>query len=339
MALAPKTAEGPLTNGFEDVFLLPDSVPELALMEIDLSTEFLGKKLQYPLLINALTGGTEEALRINRDLGTLAARNGLAMAVGSMTIAFEDRAALESFAIVRHVNPDGIVLANCGADIKPRLACEAIEMIGADGLQLHFNIPQELAMPEGDRDFRGILDNLMNIVALSPVPVIAKEVGFGMTAETVQRLYGAGIRIFDNGGSGGTNFIAIEDKRGGKFQHQLDKWGISTAISLAEIISLGLPVKVVASGGMRSSLDIAKALAMGADLVGIAGYFLNILLENSVEQLEKSVESLLYQLRSVFLMSGARDCRAMRTKPVVLCGRTAEWLRSRRIDPGLWSRR
>jgi len=318
---------------------LPDSVPELALAEIDLSTEFLGKKLQYPLLINALTGGTEEALRVNGALGTLAARHGLAMAVGSMTIAFEDRAALESFEIVRQVNPQGIVLANCGADVKPQLACAAVEMIGADGLQLHFNIPQELAMPEGDRDFRGVLDNVMDIVVMSPVPVIAKEVGFGMTAETVQRLYSAGIKIFDNGGSGGTNFIAIEDQRGGKFQHQLDEWGISTAISLAEIINLGLPVKVVASGGIRNSLDITKALAMGADLVGIAGYFLNILLQNNAEQLENSTESLLYQLRSVFLMSGARDCQAMRTKPVILCGRTADWLRSRRIDPGLWSHR
>lgn len=304
-----------------------------------MSTEFLGKKLHYPLLINALTGGTEEALRINSALSTLAARHGLAMAVGSMTIAFDDRAALESFKIARRVNPHGIVLANCSADIKPQLACDAVEMIKADGLQLHFNIPQELAMPEGDRDFRGVLDNVSSIVSMCPVPVIAKEVGFGMTGETVQRLHSAGIKIFDNGGSGGTNFIAIEDQRNGKFEHQLDEWGIPTAISLAEIVNLGLPVKVVASGGIRTSLDMAKALAMGADLVGIAGFFLNILLQNSAEQLEKSIESLLYQLRSVFLMSGARNCRAMRTKPIILCGRTAEWLRSRRIDPGLWSHR
>jgi isopentenyl-diphosphate delta-isomerase len=210
-------------------------------------------------------------------------------------------------------------------------------MIQADGLQLHFNIPQELAMREGDRDFRGILENVARIVENCPVPVIAKEVGFGFSREAVEKLYAVGIRLFDNGGSGGTNFLAIEDQRDGQFDRQMDYWGIPTAASLAEIVSLQLPIQIVASGGIRTAHDIAKAIAMGADMVGITGLFLKILINEGPEELVRRIEKLLYQLQSVFLMSGARDWRHLRNKPVLILAKTAEWLRAREIDPKEWS--
>ena len=337
--MAVNTAEGPCSNGFEDVHLLHDSVPDMALAQIDLNTDFLGKTLQYPLLINALTGGTEEAKHINCTLAKLAHKHGLAMAVGSMTIALEKPGIKDTFTIVREVNPDGIILANCGANVSPGLACEAVKMIQADGLQLHFNVPQELAMIEGDRDFQGIENNVGRIVDACPVPVIAKEVGFGFSREAALKLFTAGIRIFDNGGCGGTNFLAIEDQRKGKFEHQLDDWGIPTAASLAELVSLGLPVQIVASGGIRSAGEIAKAIALGADLVGITGLFLKILASQGPEELDRRIIRLLYQLKSVFLMSGARDCEHIRTKPILILARIAEWLRARNIEPGNWSNR
>ncbi len=337
--MAVNTAEGPCSNGFEDVYLVHDSVPDLALANIDLSTNFLGKTLQYPLLINALTGGTAEAKNINCTLAKLAHKYGLAMAVGSMTIANEKPGIEDTFTIVREANPDGIILANCGANVSPGRACEAVKMVAADGLQLHFNVPQELAMIEGDRDFRGIVNNVSLIVDACPVPVIAKEVGFGFSREAAQKLFAAGIRNFDNGGCGGTNFLAIEDQRDGKFNHQLDDWGISTAASLAELVSLALPIHIFASGGMRTASQIAKAIAMGADMVGITGLFLKILASQGPEELDRQINSLLYQLRSVFLMSGARDCEHLRTKPVIILNRLAEWLRARNINPGSWSNR
>jgi isopentenyl-diphosphate delta-isomerase len=337
LALAINTVDGPGSSGFEDVYLLQDSIPELALEEIDLRTDFLGKSLRYPLLINALTGGTDQAKNINRILACMASKFGLAMAVGSMTIAIEEPAQWDSFTIVREMNPDGIILANLGANSNYHQACEVVNMIRADGLQLHFNVPQELAMGEGDRNFHGIIDNVSRIVDACPVPVIAKEVGFGFSRETVAKLFAAGVRIFDNGGQGGTNFLPIEDQRNGMFDHQLDDWGIPTAISLAEIISMQLPVQVVASGGIRTATDIAKAIAMGADMAGITGLFLKILLYEGQDELDRRIESLLYQLQSVFLMSGARDCSMIRTKPVLILAKTAQWLRARNIDPGIWS--
>jgi isopentenyl-diphosphate delta-isomerase, type 2 len=299
----------------------------------------LHKTLKYPLLINALTGGTQEARRINRTLAQLAQTYGLAMAVGSMTIALEKPELIDTFAVVREVNPDGIIIANCGANLKPKLACEAVKMIQADGLQLHFNVPQELAMTEGDRDFRGIIDNVKRIADTCPVPVIAKEVGFGFSRETVRKLFDAGITIFDNAGCGGTNFLAIEDQRKGNFNDELYDWGIPTAVSLAEIMSLRLPIHIVASGGIRNAVEIAKAVAMGAEVAGIIGLFHKVLNSQGPEELDRQVENLCYQLKSVFLMSGARNCGQLRTKPVIILNRTAEWLRARSIDTRIWSNR
>ncbi|MEQ8201814.1 MAG: type 2 isopentenyl-diphosphate Delta-isomerase, partial [Syntrophomonadaceae bacterium] len=224
--LAVKTPDGPLLNGFGDVLLVPDAVPELARADVDLQTSFLGKTLRYPVLINALTGGTASAYHINKILGATACRFGLAMAVGSMTIALETPAVLDSFSVARESNPDGIIIANCGANLEAARACRLVDLIAADALQVHLNVAQELAMVEGDRDFRGILDNVARIVDRCPVPVIAKEVGFGLSREAAGKLYRTGVRIIDNGGSGGTNFIAIEHQRRGNFDQQLYEWGI-----------------------------------------------------------------------------------------------------------------
>ena len=298
---------------------------------------FLGKELSFPIIINAMTGGTGEAKGINHQLASLAARYGLAMAVGSQTVALDDEQLTDSFTVARESNPNGVLIANVSANCPVEKALQAVQMIDADGLQLHFNMPQELAMSEGDRNFKGLLDNVSRIAERCPVPVIAKEVGFGFARGSVARIHTRGIDIFDCGGKGGTNFMAIEDQRGGMFDQSLYDWGISTAASLAEIVDLQLPIQVVASGGIRSAADAAKALALGADLVGISGLFLKILLHEGYDELERKLERFLYQMKAVFLMTGAANCAAMQRKPLLIFDKTAQWLKLRNIDPGHWS--
>lgn len=307
--------------------------------EIDLTCRFLGKELNYPLMINALTGGTDQARRINKGLAELAKKYGLAMAVGSQTIAIEDPGLRDSFRVVREMNPEGLVIANIGANSTVAQALQAIQMIEADALQLHFNIPQELAMQEGDRDFKETRHNVESIVAEIPVPVIAKEVGFGLSRESVMTLYDCGVRYFDNGGSGGTNFISIEAQRRGRLAGETIDWGIPSAASLGEICSLDLPMTLIASGGIRSSLDAARALAMGADLIGMAGPLLKIFLNEGIDKLNNWMEEFLYALKSVFLMNAAKDLQEIKMHPLIITGLTAEWLSARGIDLGRWSNR
>lgn len=330
--------DGSCSTGFEDVYLINDSVPELSIDDIDLSSYFLCKTLLYPLLINAITGGTSEAQQINRSLAVLAREHGLAMAVGSQTLALHETDLRNSFTIVRQENPQGIILANVSAASSLEQALQAVDMIGADGLQLHFNIPQELAMPEGDRDFSGVIENVSRLVEKSPVPIIAKEVGFGFSQEAVLRLYEAGIRCFDIGGKGGTNFVAIEDQRQGLFAREFDEWGIPTAMSLGEVLALELPVKLIATGGIRTALDGVKALAMGAALIGMAGPLLRILVREGEIALNNYLQGYLYRLKAGLLMTGSRNLEELQQKPMIIIGRTAQWLTARGIDVNYWAK-
>ncbi len=184
---ALKTSQLPAENGFSDIFLVYDALPDLNFKQIDTSLEFLKKKLKAPLLINAMTGGHPEVKQINRSLAAVAARAGIAMAVGSQTAGLEDPQVRDTYRIARDENPAGVLLANLSALAAPPMVKEAVEMIEADGVQLHLNVAQELAMPEGDRNFRGALANIEKISALSPVPVIVKEVGFGLSREAVRK--------------------------------------------------------------------------------------------------------------------------------------------------------
>lgn len=307
--------------------------------DIDLSTTFLKKRLACPLVIEAISGGTIQAGALNRNLARIAYKYGLAMAVGSQTIALENPEWVKTFTIARELNPDGVVLANVSAWSSSDQVVAAVKMIDADAIQLHFNIAQELAMNEGERNFSGTLDNLKRIIDKCDVPVIAKEVGFGFSREAAGQLYNAGIRIIDIGGKGGTNFIAIENQRKGLLPGSFYNWGIPTAVSLGEVLSLNLPFELIASGGIRSALDIAKAIGMGAGLAGMAGWFLKILNYSGYEELEIKMESLIYQLKAIMLMCGAGNIEMLQKKPLIILNQTAEWLKLRNIDPGKWANR
>lgn len=301
-----------------------------------MSLTFLEKRISWPLVINAITGGTDAAFSINQCLAGLAHKYNIPMAVGSLNIAFEQPSLSPSFAIVREKNPDGLIFANIGANESPDKAFQAVEMIKADALQLHFNVPQEIAMREGERNFKNILANVKAIVDDTPVPIIAKEVGFGFSRETAEKLFDCGVRIFDNGGQGGTNFIAIENHRSGNLEDEFNGWGIPTAWSLGEIAALQLPARIIASGGIRSALDAAKALAMGADMIGMAAPLLKKYMLEGEEGVESFLNRFLYSLKAAALMTGSRNLKELAAQPLIILGQTAEWLRARGIDPGIW---
>lgn len=320
--------------------LMHDAVPELSIDEIDITCSFLGRQVEAPLIINAMTGGGVQSGAINAILAGVAAKTGVAMAIGSQTIALDDSDQADSFKIVRKENPSGIILANVGAEMPAAMAARAVEMIKADGLQVHLNVPQELAMAEGDRNFHGYLENIGRIVETVGVPVIVKEVGFGLSREAARKLWQVGVRHMDVGGQGGTNFIVIEQMRGksGELSY-LESWGITTVCSIVEVASLNLTETLIASGGVRNPLDAVKALVLGADIVGIAAPYLKVLLEDSKEGLYREIRAFKNHMANIMLMAGARDLAQLSNVAAVISGRTGAWLTERGHDTKAFAQR
>lgn len=328
------------SSGFEEIRLINDSLPGFSLGDVDTTCVFMGKRLAAPLLINAITGGHPAVASINKSLARVARQTGVAMAVGSQMAGLEDPGLRHTYEVARQENPDGVLLANLSAGAPPELAAAAVEMISADGLQLYLNVPQELAMREGDRDFNGVIDNIRDVTAGLSVPIVVKEVGFGLSRETISAIYGAGVRHVDVGGQGGTNFIEIEDMRSGeKSSKGVLNWGIPTAVSLLEGLSLELPILMIASGGLETGVDVAKAVALGAGMAGMAKIFLEELTDKSEEGLINKISGIINELRLVMLMSGAKNLAHLVKKPVLVTGRVAEWMIRRGIDIDKYARR
>lgn len=318
--------------GFGDINLIHNAISSLALNEIDISSSFLQKKLEAPFIINAITGGPNIATEINVSLARIARQLNIAMAVGSQQIAVDDIKFRESFTVVRKENPHGIILANLSALSSRGDVLKAIEMLEADGIQLHLNLPQELGMLEGDRNFKGLLENLISIVETAPVPVVVKEVGFGISGETAYNLCKQGVTYLDIGGFGGTNFATIERQRQNSLAPSVfEEWGIPTAISIAEVAAQSLPLQLIASGGIRNALDAVKAFALGANLIAMAGPCLKILLKESEASLLSFFNNLIFELRALMLLVGTDSLKELNNVPIVITGKTKEWLEQRNI--------
>lgn len=329
-----QSEDGPGTTGFGDISLIHNCLPDLDLKSIDLQTDVAGLKLSSPIILNAITGGTSDVTELNRKLAFAARTCDIPMAVGSQTAAIQDRSVRESFAVVRKENPDGIIIANVGANTCLDAVFQAVDMIKADALQIHLNVAQELAMSEGDRNFHGYAANIKLITQSLTIPVIVKEVGFGMAREQILEISNLGIAAIDIGGRGGTNFAMIETARGSEQASGfLNTWGISTACSLIEALTgAKLNVDVIASGGVRTAEDIIKALVLGAKAIGIAAPCLQILLNEGMEALIGFIQKLQYELRCIMVLTGAASIQSLQTKPVVITGDTGQWLQMRGID-------
>jgi isopentenyl-diphosphate delta-isomerase len=338
--LAMKSGDDDST-GFNDVIFVHRSLPESSLTEIQLSTKIGELQLSSPIFINAMTGGGgERTLEINRNLSLAAKETGLAMAVGSQMAAIKDRNEEDTFKVVRKENPAGIIIANIGSEATVEQAKRAVDLIEANAIQIHLNVVQELTMPEGERDFRGVLSRIEAIVSNVGVPVIIKEVGFGMAQETVKRLASIGVAAVDVGGFGGTNFAKIENARRKQQTYDFfNDWGIPTAVSIAEARSCRLPISIIASGGVNTGSDVAKAIALGANAAGMAGGLLKILLKSGREALIEKVNHLHEELIVIMTALGAKTIQELQEVPIILRGETHHWLTERGIDTKQYSQR
>lgn len=325
-------------QGLSDVRLVPNALPDTSSESITIHTRIGELVLSSPILINAMTGGAPGTEKINRNLALAARECGLAMAVGSQMSAIKNKEMRESYQIVRKVNPSGIIIANLGSEATPEQAKEAVEMLEADALQIHLNAMQELIMPEGDRDFGGMKERIAAIVSALPVPVIVKEVGFGVMAESALQLSECGVRILDVGGTGGTSFAAIENARRELQMDWLNEWGAKTSIALLEALFV-FRGDVIASGGIRTAMDVVKALAVGASAVGMAGAMLRVLQEEGIEVLIQTIHSLHDELKLMMTALGASSVEKLRNSPVVIMGETREWCTVRGFDISQLARR
>lgn len=328
------------TTGLDDVAFVHQSIPDTSLDSIKLHTKIGELSLSSPIFINAMTGGGgEKTLEINRNLAIAAKETGVGIAVGSQMSALKDPAERETYEIVREEYPEGIIFANLGSEASVDLAEQAVEMIKADALQIHLNVVQELTMPEGDRDFRGVLARIEEITEKLKCPVIVKETGFGMDMEAVKALHAAGVLAVDVGGYGGTNFASIENNRRINKLPFFEGWGIPTAVSIAEARYISENRHIIASGGIQNSLDIAKAIALGADAVGLAGRFLRVLLEGGIDALVNEINQLHEELSFIMTALGTDTIAELQTSPLIISGPTWHWLNERGVDTSKYSRR
>ncbi|GAB4376052.1 MAG: type 2 isopentenyl-diphosphate Delta-isomerase [Elainellaceae cyanobacterium] len=313
------------TNGLDRYRFTHCCLPELDRSEIDLSTTFLGKSLGAPLLISSMTGGTEFAHLINQRLATIAQQYQIAMGVGSQRVAIENPQVASTFA-VRSVAPDILLFANLGAvQLNYQYGLEeclrAIDCLEADALILHLNPLQEAVQTKGDTNFSGLLTKIEQLCQQLPVPVIAKEVGNGISAAMAQKLIDAGVTAIDVAGAGGTSWARVESERAkDALQRRLGEtfadWGISTAECIVDVRSIAPDLPLIASGGLRNGLDAAKAIALGADLAGFALPFLQAAAESEAA-LHHLVEVLKAELTTVLFCTGSAMLTELRTPGVL----------------------
>jgi isopentenyl-diphosphate Delta-isomerase len=330
------------TAGFMDVHLVHTALPEVNLDEIDTSVVLLGHRLELPLVIAAMTGGHAEGGRVNAILARAAERFGIAMGVGSQRAAVVDPSVGHTYAVTRENAPTAFLIANIGATqlvaqggtapIDQQQISELVRAIGADALGVHMNPLQELVQTEGERDARGHLAAIARLTEGVDLPVIAKETGGGVSETVARQLAAAGVKAIDVGGVGGTSFAAIEalratergDERGARLGALLRDWGIPTVTSIALAARTGVPV--IATGGIRSGLDAAKAIAMGATAVGVARPLLQATFAGD-EAVAAWIERFADELRATMFLTGAQTVAALSRHPRIIVGETAEWLR------------
>lgn len=348
LALADAQYNPRANSGFDSVRFMPNALPQLALDEVDSSVRVFAKEAsgadgtsatadgtsastsiltpdflwRSPLYINAMTGGSSNAQKINAQLARVAAKTGVAIASGSLSAALQNNALSATFSVIRSENPRGFVMANVSAGTSQSDAMRAVDMLQANALQVHLNAAQELVMPEGDRDFRNWLKNIEQIVRSCErmrVPVVVKETGCGMTARDVLRIRDVGVRAVDVSGRGGTNFVTIENARRSHSGYDyLADWGLTTVESLIDIRKCEAlkanPVEIFASGGVRTPLDVVRALALGASAVGVAGEFLHTLMHEGEDALAQQISDWQEQIRVIMALLGCKSVADLRDK-------------------------
>jgi isopentenyl-diphosphate delta-isomerase len=328
-----------ITTGFEDIHLVHKALPEINKKNIDLSSRFLEHKFAAPIIVGAMTGGTAEAEKINGTIAEVVEELGLGMGLGSQRVGIEDAKLERTFSIARKKAPTAFLVANIGGvqlvnGYGVREVKKVVEMAGADAVAIHLNALQETIQPEGQTNFKGVIAKISEIAGALDQPLIVKETGAGIAAEEAKELESAGVKGIDIGGAGGTSFAAVEYYRAigeNEIQHSLGEafwdWGIPTAVSLVETTqSAKLPV--IASGGLRSGIDAAKALALNASLTSLSQPILEAAMKGALET-ERILSYMIEELRNAMFLVGAQRISSLARVPVVINGKTGEWLRAR----------
>lgn len=331
-------------SGWSDVHLVTASLPVAGPDDLDLSVKLAGCRLAAPLMIAGMTGGHPAALVINERLATVAGEMGIAVGSGSQRAALRDPSLVPTFAILRSAAPAAVIVANIGVcqlvgqgeeePLRRDDILRVVDMLDAQLLAVHLNVLEELIQPGGDRNVTGLLDAIAQVVKWSPVPVVVKETGSGMSREAADAIAGTGAGSIDVGGAGGTSFARIEglrasqqgDRRGARLGETFGDWGIPTAQAILEARGSGLPL--IATGGVRSGLDAAKAIALGATVVGLGRPAL-LAARESLEALREELATFLDELRLAASLVGAHDAATLQTHRPVLTGAVLNWINQR----------
>ncbi len=324
--------------GFSDIRLVHNALPECDMAAIDRHTRFLSRTFDSPLFISAMTGGHPDTGIVNARLARAAERFGIGMGVGSQRAALEDPALADTFSVVREEAPKAFLVANLGAvqlrDHGIEWAERAVGMIDADAIAIHLNFLQEAIQPEGDHNATGCLDAIRELCDGMKTPVLVKETGSGISLQTAKACTGAGAAAIDVGGFGGTSWAAVESLRAGRGRsadarqkktlgEDFADWGIPTVVSLCEVLGTGAPV--IASGGIRSGIDMAKALALGADLCGMALPLLAPALESD-EAVGEAIGAFHRQLDAAMFLTGCPRVADLKKARMFITGRTRQMI-------------
>ncbi|WP_333588882.1 type 2 isopentenyl-diphosphate Delta-isomerase [Lactobacillus acetotolerans] len=306
LTLAQMFFDSQKQNSFDQMHLLRPALPESTVDLKSIQTQMFGKKVSAPFFINAMTGGSKKSFKVNQSLGKIANETQIALALGSASILVKEHSQLDSFLIAREENPDGIIIANINAKTSADDAQAIIDELNADALQIHLNSVQEIAMPEGQRDFHS-LDQLRKIRQKVTIPIIIKEVGFGLDQATIHLLKKEGFDYFDVAGSGGTNFAQIENARNASDVSYLETLGLSTVVSA--MMAKKEKVNFIVSGGVRNPLDILKGLVLGGKYVGISNFFLQALMQNDEEYLLNMIQNWQKELANLIAIFGKNNLK------------------------------
>lgn len=309
------------------VYIEHNSLPELSIDDVDTTTTFFGKQVPFPLMINAMTGGTEQGVEINEALYNISKELGIPMEVGAQDVLMEDMDTAELFLgeIVEEVNRPTVLLSNLHANSSVADIKVAMDTINADGIALHLNPGQEIFTKDGISNFVGRYESIEKAAKEYGDKLIVKEVGFGMSEEVIKKLVDVGVKNIDVSGSGGTNFVEIENLRNFDYDFsELYEWGVPTAKSIINARNISKDITIIASGGIKTSLDIARVLILGADMVGISGEVLKYLIHGGYDYAKDYLQELMYKTKIVMLLLGCKNIEQLKKTPYKLTGKLKE---------------
>lgn len=322
---------------FDDVHLINNSLPEIDFEGIDTSTTFLGHKFSAPIMVGAMTGGAELAKKINRNIATAAEELGLGMVVGSQRAGLFDKVLEETYSVARKAAPNAFIGSNIGgAQISKGFrvsdAKRLVKMLDADAFYIHLNPAQEIVQPEGEPDYKNVLDGIRTFVDSVGKPVVVKEVGFGISGSVAKRLEDVGVKAIETAGMGGTSYAAVEYYRAKDFEMNMKAkmgtlfwdWGIPTAASLM-MVKKAVSVPIVSSGGLRNGLDVAKSVAMGATLCATAWPVLRAATVSS-EKVEEILQEFIYGLKTAMFLTGCKNVSELSKLKYVVSGELKDWM-------------